>query len=323
MKQNSLPSKGLVVGIILLIVLAVGVLLPAHQALRLPGRDASARHAAIASTGATPADAPLSESSLALDDANKRYQTAFQIETPAGQPANDLRRIIYEAQISLVVDNLGEVESALLKLLADSDGYVADSNVNGRQGDQLTATWRVRVPVTGFESFLAAVGKLGVTENRQQTAQDVSEEFVDIEARLATQKELERRIVELLASADDKIEDILEVERELARVRGEIEQMEGRLRYLTDRVDLTTVTISVREQRDYVPPEAPTFVTRVGQSWDGSIDALRQFGEELGLAIVASVPWVGMASVVAAPVGLVFASRRRAARRASTNTPSA
>ncbi len=271
----------------------------------------------VSSSGAIAARAAQStEGSAGFVETSAAYQTAFQVEGPADdRPAQ--QKIIYEAQIALVVDDLAATESALTRLLNAADGYIAESNVAGRQGDQLSGTWRVRVPVGEFDSFLGAVAKLGVTENRQQTAQDVSEEFVDLEARLSTQQELERRIVELLDSTSDKISDVIEVEQQLARVRGEIEQMEGRLRYLTNRVALTTVTITVREERDYVPPEAPTYTAQIAQSWNGSLEALRQFGQSLGLAIVAAAPWLVVAGIVAAPVGLVFAKRRRSATRTS------
>ena len=93
------------------------------------------------------------------------------------------------------------------------------------------------------DPFLQAVSRLGVPESRHQTAQDVTEEFVDLEARISNKKRLEKRIVELLSSSSGKIKDVIEVERELARVRGEIEQSEGRLRYLTDRTEFTTEVV--------------------------------------------------------------------------------
>ena len=142
----------------------------------------------------------------------------------------------------------------------------------------------MRVPVNKFDSFLDEVAKLGVAENRTQTAQDVTEEYVDLEAQITNKKRLEERIVALLKDSTGKIKDVIEVEHELARVRGEIEQMEGRLRYLTNRTDFTTVSISAREEENYVPPAAPTFTNRIAQAWTSSIDALRTFGEQMAVS---------------------------------------
>lgn len=88
-----------------------------------------------------------------------------------------------------------------------------------------------------------------------------------------------------------KIKDVIEVERELGRVGEEIERMQGWLRYRSNRTELTTVTIAAREERDYVPPQAPTFTGRVATVWNGSIERLQKTGEQLAIAAVAVTPW--------------------------------
>ena len=125
---------------------------------------------------------------------------------------------------------------------------MAESAIDRTQGEELSGRWQ-RIPVEHFDVFLNAVAKLGVAESRKQTAQDVTEEFVDLEAQISNKKKLEERIVELVQNQSGEIKDVIEVERELGRVRGEIEQMEGRLRYLTNRAELTTVSIVARSRR--------------------------------------------------------------------------
>jgi uncharacterized coiled-coil protein SlyX len=212
------------------------------------------------------------------------------------------QKIIYEAEISLVVEDVSKTERQIDELLRRFGGHVAEAAIDRTQGEQLSGRWRVRVPVAEFDPFLEAVSKLGVAESRRQTAQDVTEEFIDLEARIANKKRLEERIVELLKESSGAIKDVIEVERELARVRGEIEQMEGRLRYLTNRTELTTVTIVAREERDYVPPEAPSFTARIRQAWSGSLLALRRFGEQVVIAAVAAFPWIAVLSLLAVPI---------------------
>jgi len=142
---------------------------------------------------------------------------------------------------------------------------------------------------------------LGIPENHNQTAQDVTEEFVDLEIRVANKKRLENRILELLDKSDETIADVIEVERELARVRGEIERMQGRIRYLTNRTEMTTVFIVAREQHDYVPPEAPTFLARTGQAWGNSLVSLRSLAEGAAVAMVFAFPWLLALLVLSAP----------------------
>lgn len=227
------------------------------------------------------------------------------------------RKIIYEAEITLVVDDVSKLEIEMTSLIKRLGGYLADVAVDRSQGEQLSGRWRVRIPVAQFESFLDAVSKFGIPESRRQTAQDVSEEFVDLNARISNQKRLEERIVKLLEDPSGEIKDVIEVERELARVRSEVEQMEGRLRYLTDRTDLTTVVVIAREEHDYVPPEAPTFASRIHQAWDSSLLALRNFAESVVVAAVAAAPWIVVAGTLLVP-SVLLARRRRGAHRNHT-----
>jgi len=202
------------------------------------------------------------------------------------------RKIIYVAQISLVVEDFARIEGEIPQLVKQFNGYLADITVDRIQGAYRTGQWVVRIPVEKYDPFLAELEKLGIPEHLTQNAQDVTEEFVDLEARIATKKQLEKRILQLVEDREGKIKEVIEVERELARVREEIERMEGRLRYLANRTALTTVTINVREEKDYVPPQAPSFTSSIASAWTNSIEALTGFGKATVIAGVAFFPWL-------------------------------
>jgi hypothetical protein len=219
------------------------------------------------------------------------------------------RRIIYEADLTVIVKDVGAAEKELLAQLKELGGYIADATVNRTHGEQLSGQWRVRIPVDKFDVFLDKISRLGITENRRQTAQDVTEEFVDLEAQIANKKKLEERILGLLEKSTGKIADVIAVEHELGRIRNEIERMEGRLKFLSNRTDMTTVSISFREEQEYVPEQAPTLSSRIGEAWDTSLTSLGEFGERFLLATVAAFPWIAVASVLLIPT-YWFASRR-------------
>ena len=216
--------------------------------------------------------------------------------------AADNRKIIYTATLAIVVDDFSGVEDSVAALVKQHGGFVAAANVSLNQGSQRSGTWTVRIPVASFEQFLNASGDLGVPEQREQHGQDVTEEFVDLDARIRSKKKLEERILELLADNKGEIKDVIEVERELSRVRTEIEQMEGRLRYLTDRTDLTTVTLHVREEQDYTPPQAPGLSSQIATTWSHSTGAIVAAAQNLLLAFVACVPWLLLAVVALVPI---------------------
>ena len=291
---------GLVEVVVAVVVIGVlvALMLPATQS----AREAARRNSRLNDMRDFAAESV--PESAASPTVSARYAN-FQV------PQASSRRIIFEANLSLVVKKISETEVQITKSLKQVDGYVADASVNRAEGQQLTGMWKVRVPVTRFEGFLDDVAKLGVAESRRQSAQDVTEEYVDLEAQITNKKRLEERIVTLLKESAGKIKDVLEVENELARVRGQIEQMEGRLRYLTNRTDFTTVTITAREEENYVPPMAPTFGNQIAQAWAVSLGTLRTFGERLTIASVFAVPWLAVAVVLVVPAYL-FVRRRNA-----------
>jgi uncharacterized coiled-coil protein SlyX len=224
------------------------------------------------------------------------------------------RQIIYRATIVLDVKDFAEAERQVVALIKQSGGFVASFREERPYGAQRGGRWTIRVPVPKFEQFVEEAGKLGVAQSRDITSEDVSEEFVDLTARLKNKQQLEARLLELVAQRSDEIKDILALEAELSRVREEIERMQVRLRYLTDRVALTTVELAAYEREDYKPPEAPTFATNISQTFFDSLGGLRRFGEAIVLIVVALVPWVVAFVIAALPLVWIvwrFTRRRR------------
>jgi hypothetical protein len=207
------------------------------------------------------------------------------------------RKIVYQADLRLVVTDFSNIEQEVSRVVREHNGYLGNVSIDRTSGERRTGSWQARIPTDRFDAFLEEISKLGVPESRGQTAQDVTEEYVDLEARISNQKRLEERILQLLDNQQGEIKDVIAVEQELARVRGEIERMEGRLRFLSNRTEMTTVTIYAREQRDYVPPQAPTFTSRIGEAWGSSLVALRDFGANLAVATVGAVPWIFVISL--------------------------
>lgn len=222
-------------------------------------------------------------------------------EVAVGEVTLVRRRIVYDAELSLVVVSYGAFESEIGKIVERYDGFISKSETNRRYEDRQSGTWVARIPVANYSKFLNAVVELGFPESRTEEAQDITADFVDVEARMKNNQKLESRILEILEVREGKISDVLEIEQELARVRDEIERMQGRLRVLADQSSLATITMNVREERQYVPPTAPTLSSRINSTWRGSLGGLRDFGEVLVIVVVAVMPWLfvlGLASLI-------------------------
>lgn len=214
---------------------------------------------------------------------------ASKAPTPASQ-----RKIIYNANVDLTVEDFARAERALLRLVREHDGYVANSNLQGSPGSQRSGTWEVRVPAERLDRFVEEVVGLGELQARRLSSQDVSREFFDTEARIKNKKAEEQRLVKLLEEAVGKLEEILKVEEQLTRVREEIELMQGRLNQWASLVALSTVTVSIRERQPFAPPApaAPTFGTRVARRFQASLNGLLEFGEGIVLLAVGVAPWL-------------------------------
>jgi hypothetical protein len=232
------------------------------------------------------------------------------------------RKIIYTAEIELVVEKFNSIPSDVETLAKDFDGYVASSTVTGSPGLPRSGRWEIRVPVERYDKFIEAVKDLadkGLGEVRRVStdSKDVSEEYYDLETRIDNKKRQEKRLLELLADATGKLEEVLSVERELARVREEIERMEGRKRVLDDLTALTTITLSVDEIKDYVPEQTLTYGSRVRLAFSNSIDTLVSTAKSVSIALIVAAPWLGVLLVPLVLLVLLLRMRRRRKRRVS------
>jgi len=257
--------------------------------------------------------------------ANDVAMTATQEPPPggtgqAGQPrvpgdaAKLKRQIIYDADLRLIVEDFEGIPEKIQKLVDASGGFVAQQQLHGRSGSPRSGEWKIRIPVAGYEDFLESARTLGELQSLAATSQDVTEQYYDLEARIGNKQREEARLLKLLDENTGKLEEILTVEKEISRVREELERMQGRMRVLKDLVSLTTVTLYVDEIKGYVPPQSPTFAHRISRAFGTSWNALVATGQGLVIAGAALGPWMAVLGVPLATVALLARRRRRVSR---------
>jgi hypothetical protein len=207
--------------------------------------------------------------------------------------------VIRVGQAFIEVDKVDPAVLKIRQLAAQVGGYITNSSISGGRDQIRQATLELKIPAPKYDQAVGNLSTIGKVETVNSNAQDVGEEFVDVTARVNNSRRLEERLLSLLATRTGKLDEVLRVERELARVREEIERYEGRLRYLTARVAMSTLTITVHERAPILgnsPGENP-IAAALRRAWKnfiallaGSIAAL---GVAIPLAMVGLLGWVG------------------------------
>jgi hypothetical protein len=184
-------------------------------------------------------------------------------------------------------------------------GYVESSSVQGTrlfdrgQPSRRTANFQIRIPEEQFEAFMSAVGELGVVTIEQITGQDITGQYFDTETRVRTLKVQEERLLALLARAD-KLTDIIEIERELSRIRFDIESLTGTLKSWDHMVNFSRVSIDVYEVEELkeIEPKPETWFDRISKAFRDSLKNLVSIFENLVIFLVAAIPYLLVLAVI-------------------------
>ena len=165
------------------------------------------------------------------------------------EAAND-RKIIRNADLTIEVGSTTQAQQQITQIAETHGGFVVNSEARQRENTEpakrtVEVKLVIRVPSAQFNSALSQIEGLATNmPQRNVTGQDVTEEFIDLEARIKTQKALELQFLEIMKQAK-KVDDALEVQRQIADVRTEIEKLEGRKRFLANQSSLSTITVNL------------------------------------------------------------------------------
>ena len=200
--------------------------------------------------------------------------------SPAAAPAGGRRPaprvLVRTAAMRLDVRDYDAARRAALAT-ARRLGALVSGEDEQRMAYEVSNTLTIRVDAARFDSLLDAMAGLGSVTSRSVAVEDVTEQAVDLDARLRARRAVEARYVEILARANS-VEDVLAVEKQLAETRVEIEVADGQLRALRDRVALSTLRLTLNEQSPTGLADGPGFASRLGGAfgtgWDGLLGLL-------------------------------------------------
>ncbi len=194
----------------------------------------------------------------------------------AQQKTLDVRRIIRTAELSLETNQADEAQKKITSLAEAKGGFVVSADTSRYRSESGAETTTVhivlRVPAPAFESTLDALRAIGTRVAREKvTGQDVTEEYLDLEARLRAQRAVEEQYLMILKQART-IGDTLLVQQKLGEVRGEIERAEGRRRFLESQTSLSTITVYLARTIDAVDASGPGFGRSVKRAFRDAIE---------------------------------------------------
>jgi hypothetical protein len=205
--------------------------------------------------------------------------------------------VIRTATASIEVDSLPSAIGQVKQLAARVGGYVANSTVETGKTQLRQAQIELKMPAARFEEAVSGLTPVGKLESVNIEAEDVGEEFVDVNARIENAQRLERRLIDLLATRTGKLKDVLDVEQSLARVREEIERYQGRIRYLQAHTAMSTLTITVHEPVPVVGTVGKSVMGEAfAQAWRNLVAlvafVVQSLGVILPLGVIAGIAWL-------------------------------
>src|SRR6266446_2988381 len=181
-------------------------------------------------------------------------------ETPAAATAN--RKLIRNATVELEIVSFDDAVQKITASASEEHGYVATTSSQKQANGKLRGEVIVKVLPENLDRFLQKIRGLGELKNQTLGTEDVTKAYFDTDARLKNAQVMEQRLIDMVKTKTGKVSDLLQVEKELGRVREEIEKMQGELKYWDSQVQFATVTISLAE-KDLEEPAAFLLKERV------------------------------------------------------------
>lgn len=256
------------------------------------------------STNSAPAIAPQEASDMAVagygEDGGYSEASQQKLLPEAG------RKIIYNANLSLESKQYADTLDALLKALAEAKGYVQNSEQGGNGDDgNRWVHYTFRIPSTAYNSFLESASNAGNLVRKSESTEDVTAEYVDVEARLDSLKTQETRLLELAEQAE-KLEDFLAIEEKLGNVRYQIESYTGQKNVYDNLLTYSTVEVYLDEVQ-LLTPVANNFGNRLALAFKGSWRNFVNGLQDFTIGLVYFLPTLIVLAVIA--VAAIFIAR--------------
>jgi hypothetical protein len=185
-------------------------------------------------------------------------------------------KIIRTAFITLEVKDVTGSVDALKALVTAKGGYLSSSNIQTGYNNRLSGTVVLRIPQAEFENTLAGVKAIGTVKSVSTQGEDVTEQYIDVQAQITSYRNQLAQYNEIMKKAV-KVSDVIEIQQQIDSVQTNLNRLEGQLKYLNSRIDLSTITVSLQEPEPVGGESGHNFVTTINEGiagFFGMIDAI-------------------------------------------------
>jgi hypothetical protein len=225
------------------------------------------------------------------------------------------RKIIYTASLSLESKAYDDTLAALEQAVRDAGGYVQSSDEYNYSSGRRSATLTVRVPEAQYRSFLAGVEGAGSLRSKSEQAEDITAQYIDVAARIASLEAQRTRLTELEAQAEN-LSDLLEIQNSLTSVQYQLESWQQQMNWYNDQVSYCTVTIELEEVQEYTPVRT-SFGERLSGALSDGLTAFVDGTQNIVIALAYNLLLVLL--LIAAGVGVWLWRRRKVRKSQSKN----
>jgi hypothetical protein len=177
-------------------------------------------------------------------------------------------KIIKTAFITVEVKDVTGSVDALKTLVAAKGGYLSSSNIQAGYNNRLTGTVVLRIPAAEFEDTLAGVKAIGTVKSVSTQGEDVTEQYVDVQAQITSYQNQLAQYNEIMKKAV-KVSDVIEIQQQIDQVQTNLNRVQGQLKYLNSRIDMSTITVSLQEPEPVGGSAGYDFVNTINQGIEG------------------------------------------------------
>ncbi|ASF38768.1 DUF4349 domain-containing protein [Halobacillus halophilus] len=230
--------------------------------------------------------------------------------------SSEQRMMVYEAHIDVETNNYDQFHQHLQERMNQQDAQMVESTISKNEQGRRQGHIRIRVPQPNFESLLTEIEEISSEVlSRNISGRDVTEEYVDLESRLQAKEKIESRLLTFLEQAE-ATEDLIKISQDLERVQSEIEGLKGKIKYLENQSDFSTITVSIQETA-----AGANLNNSPGSIWEETklafINSLHYVGQFFSWLIVFFLGYSPFLALIAG-VGLLFWLVRRKKKKSSS-----